>query len=159
MTNRYHRLKAMEECVSDALKSSFQSHQKQDQQLFLHWRKIVGDEFAKMATPQKISRGKGAQSCLILGTKTGASTLMMQHLSVQLIETINGYFGYKYLDRVQFEPARSVDLPKPYKREKFPLPKVDLSDVKEALDHVCDDDLKSVLSRMGETLHIRSKES
>lgn len=156
MSYKYHRSKAVIDCVSDVLKASFQNHQKQDQQLFLHWRKIVGDDFATMASPQKLSRGKGALNCLILGTQTGASTVMLQHLSTQLIETINGYFGYKYVDRLQFEPAKRVDLPKPYKRPALPLPRVEFLKVKDTLDQVHDSDLKDVLCRLGKTLDKRS---
>ena len=160
MTYRYHRSKEMAECVSEVLKGKFQSHLKQDQQLFLHWRKIVGEEYANLAVPQKISRGKGGQACLILGVKTSASSVMLNHVSVQLIETINGYFGYKVIDRLQFEPYRKVPMPVPYRKPALPLPSMRLTDdIKASLHQLEDGPLKDVLKRLGKTLETRTRKS
>lgn len=160
MTYRYHRSKEMAECVSEVLKSNFQAYQKNDHQLFLHWRKIVGEEFAHLIFPQKLSRGKGAETCLVLGTQSNATSVMVQHLSVQLLDTINGYFGFKFVDRIQFEPYKKVAMPQPYRKPFHPLPSMTMSPtIQESLERLETGPLRDVLTRLGTTLHRRSKNS
>lgn len=95
-----------------------------DQTLIEHWPTIVGDNLAALSQPLRLSRkgmrdGDGA----VLTVKVeGAMALEIQHFAPQIIERLNGYYGYPAIGKLNIvqgplyrRPAPHV--PKPPSRE------------------------------------------
>ena len=71
--------------------------------LALDWPQIVGDEIARLCRPGKVSPSRGAGSPTSLELLTSpAAALELTHRTPQIIERVNRYFGYAYIDRLNF---------------------------------------------------------
>lgn len=66
------------------------------------WQEIVGPRYAHVSMPQSIRFpvGKRAGGTLVL-TVTGAYATMMQHVLPEIIERVNGFFGYEAVAKVR----------------------------------------------------------
>jgi hypothetical protein len=80
-----------------------------------HWREIVGEEYAKTASPVKISFPKGkkdGEKWAARGRTGGLLTIKLPQglamefsfLSETLKTRINGFFGYPMIEKIAFEP-------------------------------------------------------
>ena len=119
------------------------------------WPRIVGEALAAQTLPEKLVRRKGetpdapGEGVLHVRVGSGALALELQHLEPQLVERINGFFGYRAVDRIRVTQGR---LPPREKREyKTPRP---LSTAEEtALETetagVESDALRDALKRLG----------
>ena len=87
------------------------------------WRAIVGDVAAGRSAPERLVRGRAAQSGgndpggLLRLRVAGAWALEFQHMAPELIARINGYFGYPAVARIQF-----IQAPLPTARHVPPPP-------------------------------------
>ena len=72
-----------------------------------HWPEIVGRPLSDHSQPFRIvfPRGERRGGTLHL-TVSGAFAPEVQHLSPQIIERINGYFGYGAVDRLELHHGR-----------------------------------------------------
>jgi hypothetical protein len=72
-----------------------------------HWQEIVGRPLSDHSQPFRIvfPRGERRGGTLHL-TVSGAFAPEVQHLSPQIIERINGYFGYGAVDRLELHHGR-----------------------------------------------------
>ncbi|MFI4986927.1 MAG: DUF721 domain-containing protein [Alphaproteobacteria bacterium] len=70
--------------------------------LLADWAAIVGQEIATQALPERLEfpRGERIEGTLHLRVE-GAWALVFQHLEPQLVERINGYFGYRAVARLR----------------------------------------------------------
>lgn len=66
------------------------------------WPAIVGSRLAAACRPQKLvlERGRRGEGTLHL-TVAGALATEVQHLEPQIVERINGYFGYRAVARLR----------------------------------------------------------
>jgi len=114
------------------------------------WPHIVGDTLAKHTVPEQISYAGSARSdgTLKLKIDSSALALELQHLTPQLMEKVNTYFGYRAVAKVQI-----IQGPVPEQAEP-PEPTGKLSDAdKQSLDEklafVSDPELKAALTALG----------
>ncbi len=76
------------------------------------WPAIVGDHLARHTMPEKIAFARGARSAGTLHIVTeSAFAPELQHLEPQVIERINGYFGYGAVARLLIHHGRVVRAP------------------------------------------------
>lgn len=111
------------------------------------WSEIVGDRYAGVSTPKSIRfpQGQRADGVLTLAV-VGAHAPMMQHVTPEIVERVNRFFGYPAVARVVI---RQGGAPKPATPRKAPpslkpLP-IDLGDSLRAID---DPELKAVLESL-----------
>ena len=74
-----------------------------EQSLILDWPSIAGGDVAMMCTPKGLSfqhRDRRMDGTLTLKVQSSQAT-RLQHLEPQLIERINGYFGYRAIARLR----------------------------------------------------------
>ena len=112
------------------------------------WDAIVGAELGRQTLPVKLAFAPGARTGGTLHiAASGALALELQHLEPQVLERINGHFGYKAVERLKLhQDAR----PKPRKAvppsgPAAPLP----AESRAALESVADEDLRRALARLG----------
>lgn len=113
------------------------------------WKQIVGDALAACSCPEKLSPARGEHDGVLRIRVDGPLAIELQHLEPQIIERINGYFGYRAVGRLVMVrgPLPKPPPPKP-RRERAPNPEA----AREAARHfgrIGDDDLKAALESLG----------
>ena len=113
------------------------------------WPKIIGNRLAQECLPLRISQGAGANNGTLYIQVTGVLALELQHMQTQVIERINGYFGYQAISRVILQQAPVVN-EKPKKKIKKELTKEDTTALDLLLDGVTDNSLRKALRDLGQ---------
>lgn len=131
--------------------------------LMTHWAEIVGDEFASLTTPVRVSfpKGKpgeekwtqGRRSDGVLHIKLPQGLVMdFTYRSEQIRSRISSFFGYEAIERIVFEPFYSEVSPE---KEKNTSPK-DAKAIEEAMadlpDKIEDEDLRQALQKLGKAI-------
>ena len=80
--------------------------------LLTNWTEIIGTDLAKIAKPVKVNYGReGLGAGLVLLTN-GANAPIVQAQSKQIIDRVNGVYGYNAISRVritQIDPNELID--------------------------------------------------
>jgi hypothetical protein len=122
------------------------------------WPGIVGTEMASRCQPGKLvfrHQSERREGTLTLRVEAPFA-VELQHLAPQLIERINGYFGYRAVARLTL---RQVPLAPPGARAPptAPLSAEDEAALDRRLDEVEDPDLRVALGRLGRALGRRDR--
>jgi hypothetical protein len=91
--------------------------------LISEWPDIVGVEVARHCLPRKLAfprRDSRRDGVLTLRVEPGWA-LELQHLAPQLIERVNGYFGYPAVAQLRFQQGPVRGVPKPERKAPRPL--------------------------------------
>jgi hypothetical protein len=121
------------------------------------WTGIVGSELAAHCRPGKLAFARGAErreGTLTLRVEAPFAT-EVQHLAPQIMERINGYFGYRAVGRLLLRqvpysprPATEQAAPQP---QSGPQPEI-APDLARRLESVEDPELRAALGRLGRAL-------
>ena len=65
------------------------------------WPEIVGPELAASSVPERLVRARGADSATLVVRVRPAAALELQHWMPQIIERLNGYFGFRAVGRLR----------------------------------------------------------
>ena len=117
--------------------------------LISDWPDIIGTALAAECMPLRIARGADGTGGTLHIRVSGALALELQHLQPQVIERINGYFGYQAIARIALQqgPVRER---KPAGRPPAPPPSTaDTAALAAQLDTVADEDLRQALGALG----------
>ena len=122
--------------------------------LITDWETIVGPEVARTSLPEKLTfpRNKRDSGTLRLRAE-GGTALEIQHLEPQILERINGYFGYRAVTRLQLVngPVR-----RPGKEEAVAA--AETTPVAETERKIVDPKLRQILERFGNSVKNRESE-
>jgi hypothetical protein len=132
--------------------ASFARHGHAYAEILSHWPEIVGENLAKVSTPERIKWPKAA------GTEASGGTLILrgapghaldlQHETPHIIERINTFLGFAAIATVKIlhgRPDRKPERPK----GPQPLPSTDAAALDQRLSAIADDRLREALSRLG----------
>jgi len=128
--------------------------------LLTEWDNIVGDHLARHTCPERVvqDRSPGAEGGVLhLRVDSGALAMEIQHLETQIVDKINTYYGYKAVDRLKMTQG---PLPKLAEKKETSLPELNTQEEKDLeiqLEQVEDEELKAVLSRLGQAVTRRRK--
>jgi hypothetical protein len=128
--------------------------------LLTEWPTIVGPWLATRCQPVRLSHGAGKAGCVLALHVAGTAALELQHSEPQLIERINGFFGYPAVSRL-----RLVQAPRPDARARaLPIEESRLSGAEEAeiataVRGIGDPALQAALAGLGRTLKTRRNEA
>jgi hypothetical protein len=124
--------------------------------LLTEWSTIVGPWLAARCQPVRLSHGAGGPERVLSLHVAGAAALELQHSEPQLLERINGFFGYPAVTRLRLLQAplpRRITAPAP---PAIPsLSDADEVEVAEAVRGVRDPGLQAALAGLGRTLKRR----
>jgi hypothetical protein len=133
--------------------------------LAAEWPAIVGPEIARHSLPERVAGGHGrpAGSLQRRGSAPAAGgtlrlrvegplALELQHLAPQIIERINGYFGYAAVGRLQIVQGPLPRRAPPAGTAKAPLDPQRRQKLRERLAPVADDGLRAALERLGQAI-------
>jgi hypothetical protein len=117
--------------------------------LLSDWSDIIGSALATECMPLRIARGADGAGGTLHIRVSGALALELQHLQPQVIERINGYFGYQAIARIALQQG-PVHERKPVKRPTTTPPsEEDAAALAAQLETVADEDLRQALDALG----------
>ncbi len=125
--------------------------------LIADWTAVVGPELAASCWPDRLSFPPGKKDGGVLRIRiAGGFAIELQHLAPQVLERINGHFGYRAIERISIlqappaTPKRSQ--PAARKREGRRSDPMLEADVAAALSEIEDPDIRAALARLGRAM-------
>lgn len=122
--------------------------------ILAHWAAIVGSQLAEFSSPEKLTyprKAEEGQSAGILTIRVeGPAAVEIRHLEPQILERINGFYGYRAVERLKLIQA---PLPrKPYRRRYRPAPldAASRAALAQSLESIEEPALKNALAKLGE---------
>lgn len=110
------------------------------------WPEIVGEKLARVSTPESIRfpAGKKLEGTLTLGVR-GAHAAMMAHVTPEITERVNRFFGYAAVARIVI---RQGDVAPRAERRAPPTLAPVPQELGESLKTIADPELKAVLEAL-----------
>lgn len=124
------------------------------------WPSVMGEELAAHCLPQKLTfpdREERREGKLTLRVSNQAWATELQHQERQLLEKINGYFGYSAVAALRFVSGplpEKVGGGKPAKESRA-LSREEEQRLEERLARIQDPEVKEALRRLGERVLAR----
>jgi hypothetical protein len=143
---RANRARAVSELLPDVGRAAFRRFGFVQSSIVSRWAEIVGPRYAGVSAPESLRfpHGKRAEGNLTLTVK-GAHAAMMQHITPEIIERVNRFFGYAAVARVTIRQGE-VTAPRP--RAAPPSLKPVPVDLGDSLRTIGDPELKAVLEAL-----------
>ena len=126
--------------------------------LLTDWPAIVGRELARFTMPDRViwprrreeevnmpARGRKAEGATLVLRIEGPRAIEVQHRSGQILERVNGYFGYRAVTEMRFLQAPIARVRKERRAQRPPLPAYSLP----ASAGIENETLARALSRLG----------
>lgn len=127
--------------------------------LLVNWKDIIGNDIAKIAKPVKVSYGReGIGAGLVLLTNS-ANAPIVQAQSKEIIDRVNGVYGYNAISRVritQTDPNELIEENLKDKKEHIEPSDIDKMKAKEEVNEVKDEILKTALQSLGANILAKS---
>lgn len=120
-----------------------------------HWSEIAGPLLMAETQPEKLIYAAGAGHAATLEIAVSpAFALELQHLTPLIVEKVNGYFGFRAVEKLRLRqtPIRRPESPQTTKRDSRPLTADERSKLSEMLDGVEDRELRQALENLGRSL-------
>lgn len=121
------------------------------------WDEIAGEDFADCTRPEKIAwprrasevAGEGGyQPGVLTVACEGARALFLTHAQGELIQRINGFFGFYAIGQLRIVQKPVSPPPKPYRKPK-PLSGEPARRLETMIEGIESEDLKAALRRLG----------
>ncbi|MCW9032910.1 MAG: DciA family protein [Rhodospirillales bacterium] len=118
------------------------------------WETVVGPEIAHHSCPERLAKSRDQERGAVLHLRVGNGAYATQliHQEPQLIERINGYYGYKAIERIKIIQG---PLPKKEVKAKQVEPVLDqkqTESLKSKLSHIEDPELREALEGLGRSV-------
>jgi hypothetical protein len=126
--------------------------------LAAEWPAIVGAYLAERCAPEKLRwpRGKGTEATLELRIESAAAP-EIQHLSPQITERINGYFGFSAVGQLKFIHAPLHPQTESQKPPARPLSDAEEQALQESLAKIEPGGLRAALEGLGRAVLSRAE--
>jgi hypothetical protein len=147
---RANRPRQVAELLPDVGRAAFRRFGFVQSSVVSRWPEIVGPRLAGASMPESIRfpAGKKAEGTLTLVVR-GAHAPMMQHITPEIIERVNRFFGYAAVARVVIRQGEVVA---PAPRAGPPAVKPVPVELGESLKTIADPELKAVLASLASGL-------
>jgi hypothetical protein len=127
--------------------------------LLTHWPDIVGPALAGDAMPDRLSFPRGSRSGAVLHVRVaGAAALELQHLAPQIVERINGFFGYAAVARLALVQGTVTPPPRragPVPATEVPAERVEA--IASAAESIADETLRGAVTSLGRAVAARRR--
>ena len=113
------------------------------------WPVIVGPELARTTRPDALLAGRGGRTgAKVLRLRvSSAAALEVQHMTSQIVERVNAYFGHRQIDDIRL--AQGVIVQPPVSRPPPAPPPEVAAQMTARVADVADSDLRAALARLG----------
>ena len=143
---RANRARAVAELLPDVGRAAFRRFGFVQSSIVSRWAEIVGPRYAEVSAPESLRFPHGERSG---GTLTlvvrGAHAAMMQHITPEIVERVNRFFGYAAVARVTI---RQGEVAKRAPRQAPPSLKPAPVELGGSLRTIGDPELKAVLEAL-----------
>ena len=121
------------------------------------WPVIVGPELARTTRPDALLAGRGGRTgAKVLRMRvSSAAALEVQHMTSQIVERVNAYFGHRQIDDIRLTQGIIPQPPVP-RAPPAPSPEVAAQMASRVAD-VADSDLRAALARLGARVAINRR--
>ena len=122
-------------------------------EMILGWAAVIGEDLARDTLPIKLAFGKGERVDGTLHLKVvSAAAPEVRHREPQIIERINGFFGYRAVAHLKLTqgPLPNAAIPAP--KSPRPLAPAETKALSRSLDGITDPELKAALERWGQAV-------
>jgi hypothetical protein len=146
-------LRRMPDLLSRVLEPAARRRGMAEARLLTDWPMIIGPQLGARCQPVRLAHDRSAAGGILSVHVSSASALELQHSEPQLIERINGFFGYPAVARlrlIQAPPVRPVK--RPGRRPLRPLDVDELEELQAAVGCLADRELREALTRLGQTI-------
>jgi hypothetical protein len=146
-------LRRMPDLLSRVLEPAARRRGMAEARLLTDWPMIIGPQLGARCQPVRLAHDRSAAGGVLSVHVSSASALELQHSEPQLIERINGFFGYPAVARlrlIQAPPVRPVK--RPGRRPLRPLDVDELEELQAAVGCLADRELREALARLGQTI-------
>lgn len=118
------------------------------------WEVIVGEQLSRHSVPERITypRNMTTAGTLHLRIDNGGLGVALQHLQPQLIERINGYFGFQAITHIKITQGPLPERPGAGWNRPAPLSADDKAAIARRLEGVKDADLGQALQALGQAV-------
>ena len=121
--------------------------------LVTDWAAIVGETIAERSLPQRLCFTGGERRDGTLHVRvSGALALELQHLEPQILERINGYFGYRAVGRLRIHQGPVPDPRPAHRPSPAPPSPATEAEIASLVSAVEDDSLRQALQGLGRSL-------
>ena len=128
-----------------------------DASLVVEWPAVVGHDLARSTEPLRLSFPNIRQR--LGGTLTlrvePSVALALQHLEPQLLQRINGYFGYRAVERIRLRQGTVAAAPKVDEADPARADPALAQPMRQKLAELSDDDLRQALARLARRVQAR----
>ena len=154
---RSGRAKSIAEHLKPVTRRSFGKRGFADGDMIAAWPAVIGPELSKVSIPERVvyPTGKRAGGTLHLRIASGSFAVELQHMLPLLIERINGYFGYRAVDRVHLIQA-PIPTPKKTVSPVEELGEKARTELARMLADVDDPEIRASLEKLGSSMLSRA---
>jgi hypothetical protein len=145
-------LRRLPDLLSRVLEPAARRRGLAEAKLLSEWPTIVGLGLAARCHPIRLNQSTDRTGGILLLHVAGAAALELQHSQPQILERINGFFGYEAVCRLRLIQA-------PLPRIERPVPAVNRSvaeteeiEIAQAVREIRDPGLRAALHDLGRTL-------
>lgn len=143
---RSNRSRAMAELLPDVGGAAFRRFGFVQSSIVSRWPEIVGERLAAASAPESIRFPPAMkQDGVLTLTVKGAHAAMLQHVTPEIIERVNRFFGYAAVARVQIRQGEVIG---PAPRRAPPSLKVVPAEMGEGIKAIADPELRAVLESL-----------
>jgi hypothetical protein len=101
MSTRRQGLRAIARELPDVTRSALAKRGFAAARAIADWPEIVGPALAESSVPERLVRGRDADSATLVVRVRPAAALELQHWMPQVIERVNGYFGFRAVGHIR----------------------------------------------------------
>lgn len=118
--------------------------------LITDWPAIVGEEMARYTVPQKLAFPRSSKTDAILHLRVASGyALELQHSAPQIIDRINGFFGYRAVADLRYAQGPIPPQRKPRRVTPPRLNTADEARLQRTVGEMGDTGLRDALLRLG----------
>lgn len=144
--------RAISDLMPDVGRAAFRRFGFVQSSVVTRWNEIVGEKYATISTPEAIrfSHGQKSNGMLEL-TVEGAHAPLMQHITPEIIDRVNRFFGYSAVSRVKIRQGQVAKSHEPAVKAPPNLRPIPI-ELGENLRDIADPQLQAVLESMAQAL-------
>lgn len=161
MTLRRQGLRAISRELPDVTRSALAKRGFAAARVIADWPEIVGQALAESSVPERLIRGRTGSgndeaATLVVRVSPGAA-LDLQHAHDQVIERVNGYFGFRAVARLRLIQGPVTPRRRPVRKVPAPLTPAAEQALETTLAGLANSPLHDSLARLGRAVRGRSQ--
>jgi hypothetical protein len=149
MTSRRQGLRAISRELPDVTRSALAKRGFAAARVIADWAEIVGAALAASSVPERLVRARGADSATLVVRVSPGAALELQHAIPQVIERVNGYFGFRAVDRLRLVQGPVATRKKPAAPTLTPLTPAAEQALETTLAPLANSPLHDSLAKLG----------